>query len=135
MALKQETPKAQPADDTLPIPDDTVLLELAMYTNYTWGGNTYEQGQAYRFKRSEAMILLSEHDLGRAIWQIHRPARPKQTPKNLVVDATEVTAIRTRQSIEQVLKGTPTQKRIDVGTDDEIADILARDGGAGDVTV
>jgi len=110
--------------------NETVLLELSMYTHYTWQNQTYEGGQAYRFSRETAMQLLGDLDHGRPIWRMHRAPRPKQQPKNLVIDATDVTAVRTREHLDG---GVNPAKRIDVGTDEEIADVLNR--GEGDVTL
>lgn len=143
MALDMKAPVPPVADPPPPaaapvtqaekasLPDDSVLLSLAIYTHYTWGQQTYEKGKAYRFNRETAYSLLQEMDCGRPIWTIHRPARPKQAPKSQIVDATEVRATRTRQSLEDAALIDPSRtdsgaKRIDVGTDDEIEDILNR---------
>jgi len=127
MALKTE----KTVDASAPPPVsrvETTVLELALYKNYTWGNITYEKGKPYRFRNSDAMILLGEHDTGRPIWRIYQKPIPRQAPRNEIVDATSITA---PLPIEEP-GGLKTEKRIDVGTDDEIADILNRDG---DITV
>lgn len=137
MALKtpeKSAPEKAPADVT-------VLLELALYTHYTWGGVTYEKGTAYKFTQEDAMLLMSEQDHGRPVWRQFTPARPRRAATMPIVDSTEVRAVRTRQSLEDAAlnggAGTAVKgKRIDVGTDDEIADVLNRpDDVSGDVTV
>lgn len=157
MALKTPPEKApaSPKPDRAPAasaPDvivaNTTVLELALYNLYTWQGDTYERGKPYRFKNSDALILLGEQDLGRPIWRIFRPATKKEArnaQQQEVVDATLVKA--TRPTVEMAFGRKPSDKieRIDVGDDSEIADILnATDEGepepptesdGGDVTV
>jgi hypothetical protein len=128
MALKTEKTVEASAPTTASRVETTVL-ELALYKNYTWGNVTYEKGKPYRFRNSDAMVLLAEHDTGRPIWRIYQKPKPRQAPRNEIVDATSVTATL---PVEEPM-GLKTEKRIDVGTDDEIADILNRDGG--DITV
>jgi hypothetical protein len=117
-------------------PEDTVLLELAMYTNYTWQGQSFVKGKAYKFHRSDAMQLLSEADAGRPVWKMFRAIKPKVQPANVVVDAT---AMNIRKTDPDDMRGVPegdnTPKRIDVGSDDEISDILGREDGEGNETV
>jgi hypothetical protein len=144
MALKTgERPEKSVGEDVAgPQPVDTIVLELTMYVNYTWNGETYHAGTPYRFKRDDAMILMSEQDHERPIWRIYQPPKIKKAQRAPEVDSTEVKAVRTRQSLEEAgfrdtRKGTNTGKRIDVGTDEEIADILDRPDfdASGDVTV
>jgi hypothetical protein len=134
MALKTEKADAPPV-----APPDTTVLELALYKIYTWGNITYEGGKPYRFKNSDAMVLLSERDTDRPVWKIHKPTRTKQAPKNEIVDATSISAPVPVDEFGTPTLGkpltTPVKKRIDVGTDDEIADILSRPDESGDVTV
>lgn len=137
MALKTGE---KPVNATPPV-DDGVLLELAMYAHYTWEGVTYESGTAYKFRRDDAIQLLGDQDYGRPIWKRYNPPKAKTEPRMPIVDQTSVTAIRARVTLEEAsLLGTPDAnkpKRIDVGTDDEIADILNRPevDASGDVTV
>lgn len=139
MALK--TPeKAPDASPTKPAPPTTVMLELALYTHYTWQGTTYEKGTAYRFTQEDAIALMSEEDYGRPIWRRYQPPRKRGPVSMPVVDQTEVRAVRTRQSLEEAAYrgAAPVPgKRIDVGTDEEIADVLNRPDGdtSGDVMV
>ena len=117
-------------------PDDSMLLELALYTRYTRKKNTYLGGQVYRFKRADAMQLLTEMDSGRPIWRMWRkPAPKKQTATSTVMDATAISVERVGEPISGLVPDDPS-KRINVGTDDEIADILNRpEPGPDDVTV
>lgn len=132
MALKTKEPPVEvPAT-----PVGTTILELALYKIYTWGNESYHQGHPYRFRNEDAMRLLAENDLGRPIWKIYRPPPPRVTPKNEVIDATGVQA--TLPSDEPIF-GNPVaekKKRIDVGTDEEIQDILNRpESDEGNITV
>lgn len=116
-----------------PAAPETAVLELALYTQYTWQGVTYEKGKPYRFKLADAIQLMSEQDHGRPIWRKYRPPHIKQKAMEEVVDATMVQAPPSADEFG-TLVATKDQKRIEVGDDSEIADILNRDGG-GDVTV
>lgn len=120
MALKNDVVIAQPEQE------ETVLLELALYTNYTWQGDMYEKGKAYRFKRSDAMQLLTETDFNRPVWKIYRAPVQKVTPKNIVIDATSIEVRKVAEPIHGL-----GQKRINVGDDSEIRDILTE----GDVQI
>lgn len=136
MALRTEKPVQASAKP--PVAVNTTVLELAMYKLYTWGGYTYEKGKPYRFKNSDAMILLGEMDTGRPVWKIYRPPPVKQAPKNEIVDATMIAAPTPVDEFGQPLMSSDDPaKRIDVGSDDEIADILNRPDidESGDVTV
>ena len=129
MALKTEKTDVSPeATKAAPV-QATTVLELAMYKMYTWGGVTYEAGKPYRFRSQDAMMLLSETDMDRPIWKIYQQPKAKQVPKNEVVDATSAHA---SLPVEE-LGGVPSEKRLEVGSDDEIADIL--NPSDGDVTV
>jgi len=131
MALK--TPDNKPMT---PPSDDAMLLELALYTRYTRKKNTYIGGQVYRFKRADALQLLTEMDLGRPIWkQWRKPTPKKQTATSTVVDATAISIERIGEPISGLVPDDPA-KRIDVGTDEEIADILNKpETSPEDVTV
>jgi len=135
MALKSaEKPEEAPAVANPHA--NTTVLELALYKIYTWQGVTYERGKPYRFKNSDAMILLGEHDHGRPVWRIYTPPTKKSAPRNEIVDATRVQAQLPVDEFGTVLVAPDTtKKRIDVGTDDEISDILSRPDDGGDVTV
>ena len=124
-----------------PIPPPTTVLELSFYKKYTWQGHTYEGGQPYRFRNEDAMLLLAEQDYGRQVWRVYRAPlnQRKQQAANeppVIMDATGVSVppVVDEWGIVSVPKD---KRRIDVGNDDEIADILsqvATDEG-GDVTV
>jgi hypothetical protein len=129
MALKTETkPATEPAAQPQAQPQTTVL-ELALYTQYTWGGETYEKGKPYRFRSVDAMKLLAETDTGRPVWKLYQAPKPRQAPKNEIMDATGVQVTVPGEPINVP----PAAKRIDIGSDDEIQDILKNEGG--DVTV
>lgn len=134
MALKTAAEKAAALATTeQPKTVQTTILELAMYKQYTWGGITYEAGKPYRFRSEDAMILLAETDADRPVWKIYSPPKIQQAPKNEVVDATLKRAVAT--PVDEI--GLPA-KRIDVGSDSEIADILEQTTALdqqGDVTV
>ena len=132
MALKTDKAAEAPVKAST---EGTTILELALYKIYTWGANTYEQGKPYRFRNADAMLLLSEQDLGRPVWKIHRPMKPREAPKTEIVDATSITALLPVED-PLTLRPDPKIKRIDVGSDDEIQDILnAVTDDSGDVTV
>jgi hypothetical protein len=125
MALKTERQV-----ETRP-PSDTAVLELALYKKYTWGTTTYEAGKPYRFRHQDAMVLLSEQDTGRPIWRLYTPERPKVVPSNEPQDKTWVQAL---PPVENLSVTPPPAKRIEIGDDSEIADIL-QTTSEGDVTV
>lgn len=147
MALKTDPPvpsvqsiAKSPADPKAAEP--TMLLELTMYKNYALGGLTYERGKAYRFKQKEAMKLLRELDTGRPVWRIYKPPAPKKIVRKEVdatqVEVVDVTTVEPIHGVADVSKS-----RIDVGSDEEIADIIRAaeeegpppDDDSGDVTV
>lgn len=134
MALKTPDAPAKPAAEA----EDVMLLELALYSRYTRKRNTYIGGQVYKFKKADALQLLSETDTGRPIWKMYKkPVAKKQTATTTVMDATNVSIERVGEPTNGLVPVTDTKKRIDVGNDDEIADILNPVGGtsAEDVTV
>lgn len=127
MALKTTSAVKAPA----PPADDTVLLELAFYKRLTRQRTTYVSGQPYRFKREDAYRLLAELDHQRPIWRIFQPKPVVRkavdgTVEQPVVDATHLSVERKAEPIfgSEAVMVTPKGKRIEVGTDDEISDIL-----------
>jgi hypothetical protein len=132
MALKTPDNKPLPTAPS----DTTMLLELALYSRYTRKKNTYIGGQVYRFKREDAMQLLTDTDAGRPIWRMWRkPAPKKQTATTTVMDATAISVERIGEPPSGLVPDEPG-KRIDVGSDEEISDILNRpEPGPDDVTV
>jgi hypothetical protein len=128
MALKTEKTETKAPEQPV-APPQTTVLELALYKQYTWQGETYEKGKPYRFRSVDAMKLLAEQDTGRPVWKLYQAPKPRQAPVNEVVDATNVQA-----GPPELPVVTLPSRRIDVGTDDEIKDILGADSG-GDVTV
>lgn len=126
--------KAEAPVVTNPIANTTVL-ELSLYTKYTWGNVTYEKGKPYRFKNSDAMVLLGERDTDRPIWKMYHAPAAKRAPRNEVVDATMINAPVPVDEFGQSVMSLPASKRIEIGDDSEIADILNQQDGSGDVTV
>lgn len=138
MALKQhagQPAKIETAVETAEVQPSPVL-ELALYKLYTWQGNTYERGKPYRFTYHDAMQLLSEQDHGRAVWRMYQPPVKRVAPKEEIVDATRVRAEVPDPDLPYLV-GRPAAagKRIDVGSDDEIQDILNQQTDDGNVTV
>lgn len=126
MALNKVEKKAEkPAAPT------TIVLELALYTNYTYKGFTYQKGKPYRFSRETAVDMLSEFDSGRPVWRVYNPPAPKTAPKVEVVDATAVEPVGI---IDDPVREEDPKRRIEVGSDDEIRDIL-NPADEGNVTI
>ena len=132
MALKTERKQEM----TPEVAAQTTVLELALYKKYTWQGFTYEANKPYRFKNTDAMMLLNEQDLGRPVWRIYRPPVARRQTKAEIVDATDVQVAPPVDEFGVVKIDSPN-KRIDIGNDDEIADILNKpeQNAEGDVTV
>jgi len=105
---------------------ETVLLELALYTNYNWHGTIFQKGKAYKFNKSDAINLLGQQDHAeRQIWKRYAPP-VRIRKKEEVLDATQVDmTASTEDAYPDGLKSVEPKKRIEVGTDDEIADVLA----------
>lgn len=97
--------------------EEELVLELALYSVYNRGGQMYEKGKQYRFNKDTAISLLSERDHGRPIWQIYKPV------KRVVRTEAPVDATKVEVTVVEPIPGEP-QKRIDIGDDSEIADVL-----------
>jgi hypothetical protein len=124
MALKGTIEKKAEASVVANPLANTTVLELSLYAKYTWGNVTYEKGKPYRFKNSDAMILMGELDHGRPIWRVYQPPVQRQAPRNEVVDATMISAPVPVDEFGQSVGPRMPPKRIEVGDDSEIADIL-----------
>jgi hypothetical protein len=126
-AAQTPAPPAVTPEKTSPVvhhvqPADYVTLELALYTQYHYQGKTFQKGTAYKFRRDVAMQLLGEHDHSRPVWRIYRAPAPKVKPKHTVEEAMTVEF----KKLEEMPNGSDSKPtRIDVGTDDEIAEILS----------
>ena len=135
MALKTVKSKSASvaAPTAAPVTEpDSVLLELALYTNYTWNKETFQKGKAYKFAKDVAMELLSEEDHGRRVWRIYQPKpKPQTAQTDVVYDAT---TLKPPPPAEEPTGSPDPEKRINVGDDAEITDILNRTD-PGDVTV
>ncbi len=123
-AATKEAPKAAVAKEPAVKEEPTVVLELALYTNYTWNGFTYKKGEAYRFRQTDAMALLSEQDHNRPIWKQYTPPKKRKAAQQEIVDSTRVSAAPRGPAEEP-------NKRIDVGDDSELGDILGADAETG----
>lgn len=124
----------QPVEPRAPVAL-TVVLELALYKHYTWGKDTYVQNQPYRFSQDVALRLLRETDAGRQVWKQYTPKPVKRVVRPVVEDATHVTVPIMDMSDVEI--GADPNKRIEVGTDDEIRDVLTRpdDDDSDNITV
>lgn len=123
MALKTKEEKA-------PSQPDTMVLELALYNVYSLENRTYHKGTAYRFNRDVALRLLEEEDAGRRVWKQHRPVKI-EVKKEPIEDVTKVQIVDATEPIHG-LDEKKAPKGIQVGSDDEISDILNRED---DITV
>lgn len=112
------------------VPTGPVALELAIYKRYirVAGGQLYEGDKYYNFTPEQAAILLqeTEDNTGRPIWRRYKVGQQKVIvvdPTNKAgIDATgDKIAADSRDQSELDAQGTT---RIEIGTDDEIADIL-----------
>lgn len=99
-------------------------LELALYKIYNRMGSRFEKGKVYQFTPEQAVILLGEQDAGRAIWKVFRKPLPEPTPvqkiESNIVDATKLTV--TESLSDDTM---PALEAIEIGNDEEIAEILA----------
>ena len=116
MAIKTQTTAAPAAP--APAPQDTMVLELDLYSNYNRGGVAYVKGKQYRFSRENALTLLSEQDLGRPVWKIFR-VKPVQKAEEKVVDYTEAVIA----PVLEPIVGSEVPNKIEIGDDSELADL------------
>jgi hypothetical protein len=109
------------------VQDDTILLELTMYNNFTIGETTYEKGKPYRFTQKVALRLLAEQDMGRPVWKQFVAPVEARAPKAVVVE--DRTKIEIPQEIEPdpAASNSGSTKRIEIGDESELADILNKD--------
>jgi hypothetical protein len=121
MALDIKKPEA--AAQAVAAPPETMVLELDLYKSYTYRGTTYTAGKAYRFRLATAVDLLGEKDCGRSIWKRYRPVVVKPVVQ-VVTDSTNVEIVDADEPIHGTDPEDGKQKRIDIGDDSEIADIL-----------
>jgi hypothetical protein len=116
-----------------PANDDTTVLELALYKIFMWQDRKFEAGKPYRFKNADAIMLMGERDHDRPIWKLYRPPVVRQATQPVVVDATAVQVTAPLNEFGEPVN--KDQKRIDIGDDSEISDILEQASSEGDVTV
>lgn len=117
---KEEAPQQPPEEDTL-------TLELALYTSYMMGGYKYEKGVPYKFRRETALDLLAESDTGRPIWKQYRKPIPKHIKTNETIDARNM--LIPPPPLEPIHGVEETEsKRIDVGSEEEFNEILQEKG-------
>lgn len=106
-----------------PQPEAVVLLELALYERYNRAGVLYTQKtedgkpRAYRFKLSDARVLLREVEegTGRPIWV---RAKPKAQVTTDPREADEVAELAPIQA-----EGSELSARVDVGSAEELAEL------------
>lgn len=106
-------------------PAKTIDLELVTYKRYHRGGRLYVAEQAYRFTEVQAAILLEEVDnsSGRPVWRRYKPKSAASVPELGIKKVTDSTTAKVeRIADDEMLSEAP--KRIDIGSDAEIADIL-----------
>jgi hypothetical protein len=126
MALRTERQKTST--------DETTVLELALYKIFTWQDRKFEAGKPYRFRNEDAIVLMGERDHDRPIWKLYRPPVVRQSTQPVIVDATSIQPTPPMNEFGEPV--TPKeQKRIEIGDDSEISDILEQAGSEGDVTV
>lgn len=131
MALKNSTETPKPA--AAPASRPTMKLELALYTIYNFQGFQYVktnpatgQPMVYEFDQNVALNLLARQDMGRAIWKQHRP-KPVRRPESNVVKQVDLQVRPVGEPIHGIdTTSTSAPRVIEVGSDDEIADILDR---------
>lgn len=116
--LKNEAQASQAAQ-----PEATVLLELALYERYNRAGVLYTQKtedgkpRAYRFKLSDARVLLREVEdgTGRPIWVRAKPKSQVEADPREAPELGELAPIHA--------EGTELSARVDVGSEEELAEL------------
>lgn len=125
--------EVKPKTEAAPV-EDTMTLELAIYTRYVRADVLYEKGHAYRFTNSQAKTLLMETDEvnGMPIWKMWRGAKSKQ----VVVEREVLPQDMTQQAVVALPTPDETTNKgvlgIHVGDDAEIADLLPKGDGETD---
>jgi hypothetical protein len=110
------------------ISDGPVSLELAIYKRYTRGGLLYESDKFYNFTAEQASILLqeTEDNTGRPIWRRYKAGQQKVVTQVVNekkgVDATGDKIVPDQRDAEDL--EAMGLKKIEIGSDDEISDIL-----------
>jgi hypothetical protein len=111
----------------------TLMLELALYKRYHWKGALYEAGVIYKVSREQAVEMLQEEDSGRPIWKVHRKVEKESTRPKLKLDedgAVDLSKFDLDKPDTLPLgEEHKKPKRIDIGNDDEIADLLVEKTG------
>jgi hypothetical protein len=125
MALEKKT--AEQAAEPV---DTSIVLELQLYTTYNYHGVIFEKSKPYRFKREDAMNLLSEMDSNRQVWKMYRPAAKKAEVVPVVQDKTKMDI---PDEVTELGENQP--RRNEIGDDSEIADILDKVNSEGDVEI
>jgi hypothetical protein len=130
---KTEIAVTEQPDNERAVPvQDSIVLELALYENYMFQGKPFKKGKPYRFKTLEAMSLLRETDNGRPIWKQYRAPKPKVVLNPIPQD---MTSLEIEEAFEHVPGTAEAQRRVEVGSDDELADIEGIFDTADDVVV
>jgi hypothetical protein len=102
----------------------TVNIELVKYARYVRQDILYEKGVPYKFTAAQAEILLEETDdvSGMPIWKRWKPASQRMVVQR-EVQPTDMTAA----PVVAADMSEDTTKRIDIGSDDELAGMLPTD--------
>jgi hypothetical protein len=119
--------------------DNRITLVLALYKRYNFQGNYFESGVKYKFEPDVAVELLSHTDHGRAIWKRWHPAPPKPVAKKKVesdgsVDMSKMDLKHVPDEPQNAFED-GKKKILEVGNDEEIADILAAAKSEEDETI
>jgi hypothetical protein len=129
MGVKTEVkPDSKPAVK-VEQPVKTIDLELVTYQRYHRGGRLYVAEQAYRFTEAQAVILLEEVDssTSRPVWRRYKPKAAAAVPELGIKKVSDSTTAKVERIPEdEVFAEVP--KRIDIGSDAEISDILQQVG-------
>jgi hypothetical protein len=112
-----------------------VFLTPALYDRYVRKGHLFEKGTPYRVTREQADVLLAEveDESDRPLWRVYKPAA---TPQALIIAeaargpaAVDMTGALV-EDLPEVDANADSKRRLEVGDDSEIAEILADAGVA-----
>jgi len=112
--------------ETKPVERKMELLELVAYKRYHRGGHLYTDDNAYSFTLEQAEILLEEIDeqTQRPIWRRYKPKTQAMVQAQAQIAGTKPTINAVSDDVKALAVSEERQGRIDVGSDEEIADIL-----------
>jgi hypothetical protein len=133
MALDITKGKTAPAAAAAPEPVRKVALCLAIYQRYHRAGQLFEAGIPYNFTEEQAETLLEEVEDGseNPIWKRYKrksEVQRVQVEANGDLIPVDMTASVVKE-LGAVDENAPS-KRIEIGDDSELAEILGPDGAA-----